>query len=58
MSNIESARSSTPDKDEYAPVYIPEAFKKTRAEKMKDQNKVLSRLQGLMSDIRHKENQI
>ena len=36
-------------------VHIPDAFKKTRKEKINDTSNVLTRLQGLMSDIRAKE---
>ena len=35
--------------------HIPDAFKKTRVEKIKDAGAVLNKLQGLMSDIRSKE---
>ena len=35
--------------------HIPDAFKKTRAEKIRDAGAVLNKLQGLMSDIRSKE---
>jgi len=51
MSNIQSIRSTTPIDDrtksaspQEGLVYIPEAFKKTRKEKMDDQNSILVRL--------------
>ena len=37
-------------------VHIPAAFKKSRVEKIRDASNVLNKLQGLMSDIRTKEN--
>ena len=43
------------DSDEELPVNLPAPFKKTRQEKQKAQNKVLSRLQGLMADLRQRE---
>ena len=36
-------------------VHIPDAFKKSRKNKIKDTSAVLTRLQALMSDIRAKE---
>ena len=55
---LQADRPTTPEKDDYDPVYIPAAFKKTRQEKVGDQSKVLTRLQGLMQDVRKKEVQV
>ena len=68
MSHLDGVRSPpTPTDDsrptttgfpeDFNPVYIPAAFKKSRKEKMEDQNLVLSRLQSLMQDARLKEEQ-
>ena len=35
--------------------HIPDAFKKTRVEKIRDAGAVLNKLQGLMSEVRSKE---
>lgn len=42
-------------KEKYEPVFVPDVFKKTREQKIGDQSKILSKLQNLMQDIRHKE---
>lgn len=50
MSHVESEQSDL-DLGERG-VYIPKAFTRTRKQKMHDQNDMLGRLQGIMSDCK------